>query len=235
LSNGEPPGAIGPQETVHRLMEHEPTQQEFIARIRRALGKTLERAAPPDRSTARQRGPDDERVGHFVAMAEDAGMTVHRRCDKATLAGRIETLARACQARRLLLLADEIPDGQALAERLRTAGFELLDASDPDAPFEADIGITGAVGAIAETGSIVLRSGPDHRRLASVAPPVHIAIVSAEAIVPDLLDWAGTERPDPLPANEVLVTGPSKTADIELNLVKGVHGPGQVHILLLED
>ncbi len=209
------------------------TQDEFIARIRDALAGTTERPELPDRQHARQLDRAADLLGRFVAMAEDSGMTVHRLSDESQLVERIETVARAERASRLLMLSEEIPNGHRIAEQLKTAGFEMLDSDDREAAFRADVGITGVVGAIAETGSLVLRSGPKHRRLASVAPPVHIAVVPAKAIVPDLLDWASTDRPDPLPANEVLITGPSKTADIELNLVKGVHGPGQVHILLV--
>jgi L-lactate dehydrogenase complex protein LldG len=86
---------------------------------------------------------------------------------------------------------------------------------------------------VAETGSICIQSGPRTRRLASLAVVEHIAILKREDIVADLLDWAASLGAN-LPANEVLITGPSKTADIEMNLVMGVHGPKNVHIILIE-
>ena len=69
--------------------------------------------------------------------------------------------------------------------------------------------------------------------MASLAVPAHIAVLRADQIVPDLLDWGGSLSSDP-PANEVLISAMSKTADIEGILVPGVHGPGIVHVVVIE-
>jgi len=100
----------------------------------------------------------------------------------------------------------------------------------------ADVGITSADFAIAETGTLVLCSKPGQERLTSLAPPVHIAIVERSQIVPDLLDLfdrLATAGNPTLPSNLVLITGPSKTGDIELQLTTGVHGPGHWHVVIL--
>lgn len=70
-------------------------------------------------------------------------------------------------------------------------------------------------------------------RLASLAVPVHIAILPESRILADLLDWAEWTRSMPYASGQVLITGPSKTGDIEMNLVTGVHGPGHVYVVLL--
>ncbi len=88
----------------------------------------------------------------------------------------------------------------------------------------ADVGISGALSALAETGSVLIESGAGKSRMATLLPPVHIVMLSAECITSDLFTWAAA-RSVPPPTNMVFVSGPSKTADIEQTLAVGVHGP----------
>ena len=102
----------------------------------------------------------------------------------------------------------------------------------------ADIGITGADFAIADTGTLVLLSGPEQPRLTSLLPPVHIAILEKETIVPNihaLFARLGKsyENYDKLCSCISFITGPSRTADIELNLTLGVHGPGRAIVIIV--
>jgi L-lactate dehydrogenase complex protein LldG len=90
-------------------------------------------------------------------------------------------------------------------------------------------GITRAIGAIAETGSIVLNDVTTSSRLGALAPWVHIALVSKQQIYPDIATAVASLGSDP---NIIWCTGPSKTADVEGILIQGVHGPG-VQIALL--
>jgi L-lactate dehydrogenase complex protein LldG len=93
-----------------------------------------------------------------------------------------------------------------------------------------DFGITSAVGAIAETGTIILGDHTTSSRLAAVAPWTHVAVIKREQIHPDLTAALTALPDDP---NLIFVTGPSKTADVEGILIEGVHGPGvQVALLL---
>jgi L-lactate dehydrogenase complex protein LldG len=100
----------------------------------------------------------------------------------------------------------------------------------------ADVGLTGVDLAIAETGTLLVCARPGQERLASLLPRVHVAIVEESRIVPDLLDAvarlneSGSEA---LPSNIALITGPSKTGDIELELTTGVHGPGKWHVVIV--
>jgi L-lactate dehydrogenase complex protein LldG len=105
------------------------------------------------------------------------------------------------------------------------------------AMLRADIGISSATVAVAETGTIALASGPGTERVVSLLPPVHLAVVAASQILPDLFDlFAMLEGTIPdMPSNWVLITGPSKTGDLELKLTTGVHGPGHWHVLVVRD
>jgi L-lactate dehydrogenase complex protein LldG len=96
---------------------------------------------------------------------------------------------------------------------------------------EADAGLTSAVFALAETGTLVLEPGPVQSRLTSLLPPVHFVLLPESRILPSIFDWSA-QLPDPLPSNVVLVSGPSKTADIEQTLVVGVHGPKRLIVIV---
>jgi len=98
----------------------------------------------------------------------------------------------------------------------------------------ADVGISGAKAALAETGSVVVDSGPNKSRLATLLPPIHVALVKTSQLVPDLIAYMAARNGD-FPANRVLISGPSKTADIEQTLVVGVHGPKQFIVVLVDD
>jgi L-lactate dehydrogenase complex protein LldG len=108
----------------------------------------------------------------------------------------------------------------------------LVDLSRDDL-FSCDAGVTTAQWGIAETGTLVLESARERSRLASLVPPVHVAILSTRCICPSLGD--ALARVDPASHAITLITGPSRTSDIELTLVVGVHGPQTVHVLLLEE
>ncbi|MCS6977966.1 MAG: lactate utilization protein [Gemmatales bacterium] len=101
--------------------------------------------------------------------------------------------------------------------------------------FEAEIGITGADWLIAETGSVVLVSRPEQPRSISLLPRVHIVLAGSDQILADLYDLFDASSPENLTANLTIITGPSKTGDIELKLVTGVHGPEQVHVIVVSE
>jgi L-lactate utilization protein LutC len=98
----------------------------------------------------------------------------------------------------------------------------------------ADVGITSADYALADTGTLVMLASPAEARLISLLPPVHIAVVPKERLLSGL-DELFTILPDPAArtSSMVLITGPSRTADIEQILVRGVHGPGEIHVVVV--
>jgi L-lactate dehydrogenase complex protein LldG len=102
----------------------------------------------------------------------------------------------------------------------------------------ARTGLTGADAALAGTGSLVLVTGPGKPRRPSLMPPVHISVITADQIVPNLDTWAASHHADDFQRvrsanNIVVISGPSRTGDIANIPVKGVHGPGAVHIILI--
>jgi len=95
-----------------------------------------------------------------------------------------------------------------------------------------DVGITSCDCAIAETGTLMVLARPGQERVASLLPPMHVAIVERRQIVPDLVDAIELLKPT-LPSNVTFITGPSKTGDIELQLTTGVHGPGKWRVIVI--
>jgi L-lactate dehydrogenase complex protein LldG len=120
---------------------------------------------------------------------------------------------------------------------LYLAGAEVTrpDPADwRDRAAGADLGITSGALGIAATGSVLLIPGPDAPRVASLLPSAHLVILPADRLVPGLEEamMAVAEAVESSSA-PVLVTGPSRTSDIEMTTVYGAHGPRSVHVLLV--
>ena len=99
----------------------------------------------------------------------------------------------------------------------------------------ADAGLSGVEAALAETGSLVVHSGVGKSRLATLLPPMHIALVPVSCLVPDIFIWTASRNKEvPMPSNLNLISGPSKSADIEFTLTLGVHGPKRLVAVLYE-
>lgn len=115
-------------------------------------------------------------------------------------------------------------------------GVEVVGLGDIAATAEADLGITGAAYGIGLTGSLVVDSTRAGARTASLLPPIHLALLRRDRLLPtpgDLFRHLDERLPDGLPSNLVFITGPSRSADIELQLTVGVHGPKALVIALL--
>ncbi len=108
---------------------------------------------------------------------------------------------------------------------------ELLPGTALAPPEDAEVGISGAEFAVAETGSVALSS--THGRLVTLLPYHHIIVLRAAQILPDLQDLYNTLGASSLPSAFGMHTGPSKSADIEQTMALGVHGPGKVDIVLI--
>ena len=114
------------------------------------------------------------------------------------------------------------------AENAVAAGFVVHRG---EAPELADAGVSVASWGLADTGSVVLAASPEEPRQRHLLPPVHVSLLDEDRIVPglaELFEAVGAALPSAL----VIVTGPSRSADIEQRLIVGVHGPAEVHVVL---
>ncbi|MCD9185320.1 MAG: lactate utilization protein [Pyrinomonadaceae bacterium] len=115
---------------------------------------------------------------------------------------------------------------------LEFAGDFIRNASK-EVLFETDLGITSAQFGIAETGTLVIESDKEFNRLASLVPPIHICVLEAEKIHQTLGEVLQELEKD-LSRSVTFITGQSRTSDIELTLALGVHGPAELHVILIE-
>ena len=178
------------------------------------------------------------RVERLVLNLTNAMAQVHR----TTWAALPKSLADVVRDQQLVSVAlgPELLDDAAVCAALGTTTHVLPVTTvhgEQAALFnEAAAGVTLSRAAIAETGTVVLWSGPQSPRLLSLVPPVHIVIVDAHAVYDTLSEVMHAERwSDGLPTNVILVSSPSKTADIQQTLAYGAHGPKQLIVLLVED
>ncbi|MDX1757912.1 MAG: lactate utilization protein [Marinobacter sp.] len=181
-----------------------------------------------------------DRLDQFEQTLESVHGEVHRvhRHDW------LERLVEVLQTRQAsnLLLPREHAIGRAVRESRQRGLPELLSYDRPIENWQRDLftavdaSLTSTRGGIAETGSLILWPTADEPRLMSLVPPVHIAVLKASALYGTFLEaihaqgWASG-----MPTNALLISGPSKTADIEQTLAYGVHGPKELIVLLIED
>jgi L-lactate utilization protein LutC len=116
-------------------------------------------------------------------------------------------------------------------------GAEFVENAPSSALFNCDIGVTSAQWAVAETGTLVLESDAERHRLASLVPPVHVALIESNQVRRSLGEVLAALRErgrDGLSRAVTFITGQSRTSDIELTLAVGVHGPGELHVIIIE-
>ena len=208
-----------------------PAREHILHKVRTALGRNAGQpaaVAPP----ARLRVPVVERPERIRLMLEHfPGKAI---------------LARSPEAARHYVAA-QVNELRAIASQddlLQALGILSLSEVTPateNAPdvrracAEADIGITTAEYGMADTGALVVLATAQESRLISLLPLVHITVLKADRILTGL-DELFTVMPDPgaLSSSMVLIGGPSRTADIEQILTLGVHGPRELHLVLLD-
>ena len=147
-----------------------------------------------------------------------------------------------------VLLSPELAQVQpTLISCLNEAGIDLIHPAVPEnvspeqrkavlhAFDEITVGITSTSAALAESGSILVSSAVVRANLASLLPRVHIAILREQDIYPDYATWIVENQKDAAERTTVIITGPSRTSDIEMTLSIGVHGPAQLIVFLLTE
>jgi L-lactate dehydrogenase complex protein LldG len=205
-----------------------PAVDALLARVRAAVrAQPVTVAQVPAHTVVRRVARDQSDLASlFAAKAQSVGMRVTRVAD-----GELDAaLAKLLDSRGKTVVATR--DASLAARANAAAGARLAPNDNDDILFDCEVGITDVDCAIAESGSLVISTNGRIRN-AWITPPIHIAIVRASQVLPDLVDLFES-RADALDAaSTTIITGPSKTADIEGVLVTGVHGPAAVEIVLV--
>ncbi|MGD0770941.1 MAG: lactate utilization protein [Tepidisphaeraceae bacterium] len=211
----------------------------MIEKVRKALGRSRPLENPPTPpqipdSIARLAAKDADLVDLFAKSAVGAKF-LFEQVPADQIRSRLIEFLRLHQCAKIGIPASPLLDRLQIQKSLEDAGLSVhrWNVSTLDAAYELDCGLTDVYAAVAETGSLVIRSNPNHGSAISLVPPIHVALVEPATIVPDLIDLLEKIRLEPRPPNVTVITGPSKTADIEGALVTGVHGPGLVQVFLV--
>jgi len=183
---------------------------------------------PPARPVPARRSAQ-ECIDRFRAELTALGVDCYLEGSAEALRRRVVTLV---DGRRILSWdPDLLPYGLGSLVRSATLGQNVRERQA-----EAEVGLTGCDAAIAETGSLVLLSGKGKSRAISLLPPLHVAVVQPKGFCFSMGEFFQTHAEDvAASASCTFVTGPSRTADIELTLTLGVHGPGKVIVLIGPD
>ncbi len=189
-------------------------------------------------------------LNRLAESADAAGWKVHRARNPEAAAGLVAEICEQKSAGSVLRSSHDVLEeigtddavtntGATIAvtEHVGETNRGLVEESKQRA-FSTDIGITGVDYAVAETGTVVLHPRGGLSRLVSLAPPTHIAVVRPGEVLDSLDELFAMERNSfmsgELAGSMNLISGPSKTADIEGTTVTGIHGPLEVHLIILE-
>jgi L-lactate dehydrogenase complex protein LldG len=235
------------------------TREEMLDRVRQALGRSITDsldASVPSLDLAGVMPPlaPEDYLAQFEAELEKVGGIAYRVASLDELDAVFEKILVMAETQAVVLSRNPLLAEMHIFERLTTLNKFVTGWSKSsgdaktnslpgftEASFEAGAGITGVDFALAETGTLVLSSATEGVQVASLAPPIHVALYRRSQLIGSLDDVLAklpnsSSRNKPVSGRSVVfITGTSRTADIEQILIRGVHGPREVHAILVED
>ena len=220
-------------------------REAFLSRVRQAAqqGRQYRVHLRPVPEEVGYLGASGNLCERFAVEVNAVGGEAFVVSDDKAAAAQLQALLAEAGAQSAVCWRHEVLQRLRLAELLAGAGvkvynYDQLHVLDPAEQrrllLACDVGITSCDLAIAETGTLMMCSRPGQERVASLLPPMHVAIVERRQIVSDLIDAIAALDRSQLPSNVTFITGPSKTGDIELQLTTGVHGPGKWRVIVIQ-
>ncbi len=225
-------------------------RKSFLARVRTSLGVDPDPLPPQPPRYVPPPAPElTERIRILCTELEAAGGFTHQvssvQAARQKIVGLLAT-RRTQDLAEMRVIRGDTPAMQTLDidAELRAAGIELTVARPTETmtheqlragAFAADAGLTSVDFGVAETGTLALLAAPGQGRAVSLLPPLHIAVLDAGDVVYELAAlFEQVQARGELPSALTFITGPSKTGDIEQKLTIGVHGPGELHLIVIE-
>lgn len=229
------------------------TKEQMLSRVRQALGPTrparIAREALPDAGRFMPPIPEESLIDHFEAEFRAVGGAPHRADSPESLCRILSEIV--APGSDIVLSRNPVLASPGITDALRTLNYRVIqwpDSGERDRAFSqqcfsAAAGMTGVDFILAESGTLALTSRTEGSQLASLAPPIHVAFYQREQVVETLEEVlaglakfsnAASVNADMEGRSMVMITGVSRTADIEQISIRGVHGPTQVHAILLE-
>jgi L-lactate dehydrogenase complex protein LldG len=239
------------------------TRQEFLGRVQKALGRQAGGPLPerlPDQLFGPLEGvmqpiPAEQIIDNFELELQKVSGCSYRAATAVELDAILRKILNDRQVRGVVCSRNPILAAVGLPTKLAAWGVTAESWPEQGAnedeqnavklfrekAFVAEVGITGVEFVLAESGSLVVTSRSEGAQLGSLAPPTHIALYRRSQALASLDEVLArlpvpTDLSQPMPGRSVVfITGPSRTADIEQILIRGVHGPKEVHAILVED
>ena len=216
------------------------TREKILSRLKTAIGDTP--PAPPTACMPIATFAAEEKIEKLKGLMEAMRTEVHV-VNSAEWTAQLQAVLAARKLQTLFYAPDTwlapaieqawAGDAAGLPERVP---FDRPVEDLKETLFKVDAAITTTCGAIAETGAIVLWPDANEPRTLSLVPPVHIAVVKADQIYNSFCEIIQAQNwTAQMPTNALLISGPSKTADIEMTLAFGVHGPKELIVLIVTD
>lgn len=213
-------------------------RDKILARLREAKPQAITSELPVYPQW--EPGGPEQQVAHFIEQLTNSHAEIIQTAVN-DLAAQLENIITEKRLKRVATDKDGEFSDQIMALSQKTEA-EFVSFNAPfrqwkDELFDAiDAGITHCRAAIAQTGTLVLWPGPTEPRTVSLVPPCHIAIVKRSTLYDTFAQLIAEQNwHDGLPTNIILVSGPSKTADIQQTLAYGAHGPAELVVVLVED
>jgi len=223
------------RKAVDQSMQEANARESILASIRqnlaagRAFDDVHKEAKINDESTRSTSLSRDELINNFKRNLDSVGGHCHIVSEMSEAAEAVFKIIGSLSATNIA-----ISDSSIVAAITNGLSINVVVNADPEYLFASDVGVTSAQYAIAETGTIVLESDTERHRLTSLVPPVHICILQAGNIRQTLGEILEIVQSD-LSRTVTFITGASRTSDIELTLAIGVHGPRELHVVVIDD